>query len=536
MSYNTELQNNNQELRGILEDVNNLPEAGSGEVALPDYWESYLPDKVAAIKAHQDEGGKDCFSFVVMTDIHYPSNLGKRSPAIAKRILDKCDIRYVLALGDFQNREPYNTKDEADAEWYDIRAMLEPINENVLMVKGNHDGSWGSTNSTYYAFNFTPAEIYNRLFALTYKYQNAVTDESGTAYYIDDTARKVRFIMLNTQCNPYEENEDGSAKYNNMTHARFTQVQFDFLTENALATIPSDDWNVILCGHHPLWEAELKDANIMLGVLNAYKNKSTYSGEYAGTAEGESTANYTNLLDENGDGFLWGYLGSDGVTEHPVTEKTRMITNKILVTFNKTTPNVVRFSGAQGYITHVKLYQSDGSPVSGFPNWITISSYPEDFVFDENGIMSWNAGQFDKYLSTTNCGTLAYVRFILNSGDTDMDLNTMAVTVNEEIVEVPSSGGGYDAVSVNANFSEAKGNLVGYFCGHNHTDMTQELNGVRQVITRCDSRQENTDALKNERVEGTTTEQSFDVFTVNKKTRKIYATKIGAGADREISY
>lgn len=28
MSYNTELQNNNQELRGILEDVNNLPEAG----------------------------------------------------------------------------------------------------------------------------------------------------------------------------------------------------------------------------------------------------------------------------------------------------------------------------------------------------------------------------------------------------------------------------------------------------------------------------------------------------------------------------
>lgn len=30
MSYNTELQNNNQELRGILEDVNELPEASSG--------------------------------------------------------------------------------------------------------------------------------------------------------------------------------------------------------------------------------------------------------------------------------------------------------------------------------------------------------------------------------------------------------------------------------------------------------------------------------------------------------------------------
>ena len=35
---------------------------------------------------------------------------------------------------------------------------------------------------------------------------------------------------------------------------------------------------------------------------------------------------------------------------------------------------------------------------------------------------------------------------------------------------------------------------------------------------------------------GDITEQSFDVFTVNRAERKIYATKIGAGTDREISY
>jgi hypothetical protein len=38
------------------------------------------------------------------------------------------------------------------------------------------------------------------------------------------------------------------------------------------------------------------------------------------------------------------------------------------------------------------------------------------------------------------------------------------------------------------------------------------------------------------RVTRTITEQSFDVFTVNKAERKIYATKIGAGDDREIAY
>ncbi|MEE1050262.1 MAG: metallophosphoesterase, partial [Clostridia bacterium] len=313
-----------------------------GEVTLPDYWESYLPDKIAAIKAHQDEGGKDCFSFVVMTDMHYHSNLGKRSPAIAKRILDKCDIRYVLALGDFQNRECFSTRDETDAEWGDIRTMLEPIAENVLMVKGNHDGSWGVSNGTYYAFNFTPAEIYNRVYGLTYKYQNAVTDESGTAYYVDDTARKVRFVMLNTTCNLYEENEDGSAKYNNMTHARFTQGQFDFLTENALATVPNDDWNIIVCGHHPLWEAELKDAAVMLGVLNAYKTKSVdgYEGTYAGTAGGGAA--YTNLADPTSADWKDGYrIGSTGLSTNSGTTVTNLIQWDV--------GDVIRITGIPGF-------------------------------------------------------------------------------------------------------------------------------------------------------------------------------------------
>ena len=511
---------------------------------LPDYWEEYLPSKIAAIKALQDEGGKDCFSFIVITDMHYKTNLGKRSPAVAKRILDKCDIRFVLALGDFQNREIFSTKEETDAEWGDIRAMLAPINENVLMQKGNHDGSWGLVNDTLYAYNFTPAELYNRVYALTYKNQNVVTDESGTAYYVDDTARKIRFIMLNTTCNLYEE-EGGIAKYNNMTHARLTQVQFDFLTEKALATVPDDDWCVVLAGHHPLWEAELKDANILLGVLGAYKSKGEYSGEFAGTASG-STANYTNLLDENGDGFLWGYFS--GTVETPFVEgaegsKSGFFSNYIPIKTSKTDPNLLRALDKNKNLQMVRVYKDDKTPVTNLPNWIAVNA--TDFVYDDNGVVTWKAAYVNGYVATATVNELAYVRLYFR-GESDFDLKDFPITVNEPIEETTSEGGGYDAVSVACDFSEAKGNLIGYFSGHNHNDMTQVLSGIRQVITRCDANEEhnkynedgsvNTNGPWYQRQQAIANgdkiqEQSFNVFTVNKEKKRIYATKIGAGED-----
>ena len=408
--------------------------------------------------------------------------------------------------------------------------MLKPIAENVLMQKGNHDGSWGLT-PTAYAYNFTPAELYNLVYALTYKYQNAVTDKSGTAYYVDDTARKVRFIMLNTQCNPFEENKDGSAKYNNMAFARFTQVQFDFVTDKALATIPDNDWSVVLCGHHPLWSDETKDAGVMLGVLNAYKNKTTYIGEYAGTAT-SLKENFTNLFDTNGEGFndnATQYVENGVVIEGEVSHS--FITNKIPVYFNKTTPCVLRIGGVsaeyRGNLT-VTIYDANGKNL----NTPALVSATADFVLGDDGVYTWNVGQLGDYMSTTKYGATSYLKI----GSHNDTLNSLIVTVDEEITYTESEGGGYDAVSVDCDFSNAKGDLVGYFSGHAHVDMAQEQNGFRQVITRCDAQTENDATLRAERLEGTPTEQSLDVFTVNKAERKIYATKIGAGDDRIINY
>lgn len=391
------LENTNQALAESIDEVEaKIEKIGTTEI--PEYWQEHIDEKIATIKNLHSQYGKDCFSFVVMADMHYPSNLGKNSPLLAKRIMDKCDIKYTLCLGDMQTRGCHSTKELLLAENEQIEEMLSPIRDRLLRTEGNHDGSYGTfdrdgdgTISNFdsegnikapaeretYVNNLTPAELHSAIYRKVGLVGDAHFDESGSGYYIDDTANKVRYIVLNTHCNDYELQEDGTVKYPKMWIFRFTQSQFDLVIE-ALNNIPSASWGVVVAGHCPLFQ-EIGDREIMQGVLNAYNNKNTYSGTYAG------------------------------------------------------------------------VY-------------------------------------------------------------------------------------GYDAVSVECDFTNAKGELVGYFAGHVHKDSLNTDSGFNIITTRCDAKEENTDALNNERIAGTITEQSFDVFTVNKATRTIYATKIGAGVDRTISY
>ena len=366
--------------------------------ALPTYWEEHLSDKIKTIKSLQSAGGKDCFSFVVLADIHRPSNLGKLSPLIAERIMDECSIKYALVVGDTQTRGCWSNKDSLLAEEAEFQSMISPIADRVLRMEGNHDRAYGTFDrdgdgsvSNYdsdgnikpaqdretYVYNLTPEEFYEFCYRKVGTVGDVHFDDTGTAYYVDDAANKVRYICLNTHCVPYEESEDGTAEYSSMWVFRFTQSQFDFLTDEALVNL-SENWSVVVSAHVPLTQ-EIGDREIMQEVLKAYKNKTAYSGTYR--------------------------------------------------------------------------------------------------------------GEYD-----------------------------------------------FDAVSVDVDFTNAKGNLVGYFAGHTHADSVNTSLGFNVIVTRSDAKEENDATLNAERVAGTVTEQSFDVFTVNKKTRTIHATKIGAGDDREISY
>lgn len=517
---------------------------GTSEPTIPEYWEEHLADKISTIKALQDEGGKDCFSFVVMADMHYPSNLGKNSPILAKRILDKCDIKYALCLGDTQTRSCHNTKELLLAENEAIEKMLSPIRDRLLQTEGNHDGAYGrldrdgggiSNNDANgnlkepadretYVYNLTPAEMHSAIYRKVGLVGDVHFDESGSGYYVDDIANKVRYIVLNTQCNDYELQADGTVKYPKMWLFRFTQPQFDLVIE-ALNNIPSSSWGVVVAGHCPLTQ-EIGDRDVMIGVLNAYKNKTSYIGEYEGTAEGGAA--YTNraepLPNNTTDTTKWvndQRFSSSGISAQSGTTVSNSIPCKegdtIRIKGVSLRSNTDRFQ-----VTYTK---ADGSTGNGYDYWNATTSTLFSCV-EENGVYVVTMKEHATYTTTG-------FRFAM---PTPADASKVIVTVNEEIVEGDVSKPGYDAVSVNCDFSNAKGNLVGYFHGHIHSDSLNTTKGFPIVGTRSDAVEEYTEELRNERVAGTITEQSFNVFTVNKKNKTIYATKIGAGADREISY
>lgn len=549
----------------------------SGKLFIPEYWSAHLEEKIAAIKALQEAGGKDCFSFVVIADPHYESNPGKRSPTLAKRIMDECGIKYCLCLGDSQTRHGANhDADYILNEWDEIETMFQPLRDRLLMQLGNHDGSYGildadgdgtaddiNADGTVDAndkcvYNLTPQQLYQRVFRKVGLIPGVTFDDSGNAFYADDQPAKVRYILLNSHCNEYGENEDGTAVNNNMTHFRFGQAQYDFLVNDALSTVP-EGWSVIVACHVPLdrtqeyiyWGGEINDSGsladgsiadctVMQRLLNAYHQKTTYSGSFGQSTE--STA-CTNLADTaSSDWSADSRFDSSGAV---VANSGTVVTNYIPVTAGDTVriKNAALASGQRfAFYDADKAYinvLSVGGVTSG-------GSLTTDDTTGVQTLVNLGATTPDGAVLDALAG-FAYVRFVLTVEDGDAPI----ITVNEEITEEAAAlsaaedAAGYDYVSVNADFTNAKGELIGLFAGHAHADNywrpgliynNWEDSSFGIFTTRCDGKTENTAGLQAQRVAGTVTEQSFDVFTVNRATRTITATKIGAGDDRVISY
>ena len=512
-------------------------------IDISDYWLEHLEDKINDIKTLQDKGGKDCFSFVVLADMHWGSNLGKKSPQLAKYIMDKCGIKKCLILGDTQSRGAWSTKEKAEAEFDETAEAFEAIN-GKLRTQGNHDGSWGTLDGKSYAYNFTPNELYNRIYRNVYaENPNAKTDSSGTAYYVDDDTDKVRYIMLNTHCNAYSENDDGSVMYNNMKVFRFTQSQYDFLCNDALATVP-EGYSVIVGAHAPISNmyADLfggtdGEAKTMRGLLTAYKNKTAYSREWAGTANGGAA--YTNLADSSSGDWLTGYRINSSKQIVKVENAPDLKMTNYFDVSNKSVLHVKGLNvvdalfGTQNYNRVIfydenkeiiNVYQLTSYTEKGF---YSTADYDSDVtILDLNAI-------YDYFLSISMRERTKYVR--LGGIRTVSDDSDIIITADENIAEAEH---GYDYINVNADFTQSKGELVGYFSGHTHADYVYSKNdwGVNIITHRCDAKEENDSTVSAERVEGTTTEQSFDVVTVNTATKTIFLTKIGAGEDRNVKY
>ena len=89
-------------------------------------------------------------------------------------------------------------------------------------------------------------------------------------------------------------------------------------------------------------------------------------------------------------------------------------------------------------------------------------------------------------------------------------------------------------------YDKLKAELVGVIAGHCHRDysITTEK-GYKVISTTCDASYNLAsvyDPDAPDRIEGTTTEQALDVFSIDTLNKKIYICRVGAGSSREYDY
>jgi len=269
---------------------------------VPEYWQDAVDKAVKKIDKYTAEAGRDCTVFAWFSDTHYMEG-GKNyaTGAITAAVMDSCNIPFAILSGDVLTQSVLDTEEEVIAAYDAVYNMLSPIGtDRLLQVEGNHDGSYGKVDldgngelgdGEYYKYNMTDEQIYNYMFRQHAGDSRRVYGESGTWFYIDDPVSKTRFIMLNDVWDKYEaDSKSGIAINNQMGDYGLGQEQMEWLANEALR-FDEKGWAVVLSGHAPINQAEIRDGEVVLGILEAFANK----GEYSGSSGEKGTWQYVDI-------------------------------------------------------------------------------------------------------------------------------------------------------------------------------------------------------------------------------------------------
>lgn len=146
-------------------------------------------------------------------------------------------------------------------------------------------------------------------------------------------------------------------------------------------------------------------------------------------------------------------------------------------------------------------------------NWLktTLNSVPDGYVVAiESHLVPLNADQFASF-PAAKIGT--------------------TITNGEDLQAIASA---YAAKT--GDFAGAKGDLLGWFGGHYHADDITVRNGVAYITTLADCMSVSDIKGGPQKTAGTVSEQAFDVATVDRASRRVSLTRIGAGSDRSFTY
>ena len=237
--------------------------------------------------------------FLFSSDIHlepgagsesYTQNIGKVSAAV----MQMCDIPFFVNAGDSCTQSSWFMPSDFKANMEEVLLQMEPVpQQNMLFTVGNHDGATGQKEvdgeTLHYRFQLDNQER-SSVFFDWQKNSNEqkVFGEDGSYYYLDDPDTKTRYIALNSFWAPWEGDSEGfvtDIEHSFFHNPRFGEEQLLWLANEAL-NLPSGYAAVI--NTHNVFAA--LDYEFFKGIVDAFENKTSFSGSYVGDEQWQSVA------------------------------------------------------------------------------------------------------------------------------------------------------------------------------------------------------------------------------------------------------
>ena len=274
---------------------------GDGWVKAGEYvsasWYEEVTKTIADVQAIKASSGGNLVQFLFNSDIHlsadnsnepYLKDIGK----VSAGVMQACNIAFFMNTGDTTTQSSGFTVADMQPNMTAALKLLEPVPQsNILLTVGNHDGATGSKEvdgeMVYYCYQLNNTQRAETYFGWQQKDSERHFAQDGTYFYVDDPETQTRFIMANSFWELYEGQEDGFArgKQNSFFHNPiFGQAQLDWLVDEAL-DVP-EGYSVIIGTHNA---TASRDSELFKGIVNAYANKTTYSGYHEGVGEWQSS-------------------------------------------------------------------------------------------------------------------------------------------------------------------------------------------------------------------------------------------------------
>ena len=288
---------------------------------VPIYWRSHINSKIETINNLQKQAGRNAVSIGFITDIHYERNT-KNYGKLLTEIDKKTNIQHIINGGDMLSER--TTKPEFLRLMREAQSHFGNLLDKTYFTMGNHDDNSYQTNDNG---NWSKLVDDKEQFSEYFRYLTGKTvmGESGKYYYVDDNNFKIRIIMLDSIDIPYIK-EGNYAKYSGQNMWAYRQEQLEWFGNIAL-DVPDEDWSVMVFSHLQPYAtgvtgatATIRNATIARKILQAFKNKTSYSGNSSANTEDDLKASVSVDFTNGGGnviGWFSGHVHYDNMVDMP---------------------------------------------------------------------------------------------------------------------------------------------------------------------------------------------------------------------------